>query len=48
MIDELKQRFDYLIIDSAPIGPVSDSLLLKIMLITTIFVVGIMILQKCI
>ena len=39
MIHELKQRFDYLIIDSAPIGPVSDSLLLKDYADTTIFVV---------
>lgn len=39
MIEELKQRFDYLIIDSAPIGPVSDSLLLKDYADTTIFVV---------
>ena len=39
MIDELKNRFDYLIIDSAPIGPVSDSLLLKDYADTTIFVV---------
>ncbi|HUS00537.1 MAG TPA: polysaccharide biosynthesis tyrosine autokinase [Chitinophagaceae bacterium] len=36
---ELKSRFDYLIIDSAPIGPVSDSLLLKDYADTTIFVV---------
>ena len=39
MINELKTRFDYLIIDSAPIGPVSDSLLLKEYADTTIFVV---------
>ena len=39
MIDELKERFDYLIIDSAPIGPVSDSLLLKDYADITIFVV---------
>ena len=39
MIEELKKRFDYLIIDSAPIGPVSDSLLLKDYADTTIFVV---------
>lgn len=39
MINELKNRFDYLIIDSAPIGPVSDSLLLKDYADTTIFVV---------
>ena len=39
MIDELKSRFDYLIMDSAPIGPVSDSLLLKDYADTTIFVV---------
>ncbi|MEO7291484.1 MAG: CpsD/CapB family tyrosine-protein kinase, partial [Ginsengibacter sp.] len=39
MMDELRNRFDYLIIDSAPIGPVSDSLLLKEYADTTIFVV---------
>lgn len=39
MIEEIKARFDYLIIDSAPIGPVSDSLLLKDYADTTIFVV---------
>ena len=39
MIAELKTRFDYLIIDSAPIGPVSDALLLKDYADTTIFVV---------
>jgi capsular exopolysaccharide synthesis family protein len=39
MIDELKNRFDYLILDSAPIGPVSDSLLLKDYANSTIFVV---------
>ncbi len=39
MIEEIKTRFDYLIIDSAPIGPVSDSLLLKDYADTTIFVV---------
>ena len=39
MIEEIKKRFDYLIIDSAPIGPVSDSLLLKDYADTTIFVV---------
>ena len=39
MMDELKRRFDILIIDSAPIGPVSDSLLLKDYADTTIFVV---------
>lgn len=39
MIEELKSRFDYLIIDSAPIGPVSDSLLLKDYADTTVFVV---------
>ena len=39
MIEELKTRFDYLIIDSAPIGPVSDSLLLKDYADTTVFVV---------
>jgi len=39
MMEELKKKFDYLIIDSAPIGPVSDSLLLKDYADTTIFVV---------
>lgn len=39
MMEELKSRFDYLIIDSAPIGPVSDSLLLKDYANSTIFVV---------
>ncbi len=39
MMEELKARFDYLIIDSAPIGPVSDSLLLKEYADTTVFVV---------
>ena len=39
MMDELKQRFDYLIIDSAPIGPVSDSQLLNKYADTTVFVV---------
>jgi capsular exopolysaccharide synthesis family protein len=39
MIETLKERFDILIIDSAPIGPVSDSLLLKDYVDTTIFVV---------
>lgn len=39
MVEDLKSRFDYLIIDSAPIGPVSDSLLLKDYADTTIFVV---------
>ena len=39
MVEELKKRFDYLIIDSAPIGPVSDSLLLKDYADTTIFLV---------
>jgi capsular exopolysaccharide synthesis family protein len=39
MMDEIKSKFDYLIIDSAPIGPVSDALLLKDFADTTIFVV---------
>ena len=39
MMADLKTRFDYLIIDSAPIGPVSDSLLLKDYADTTLFVV---------
>jgi len=39
LISDLKARFDYLIIDSAPIGPVSDAFLLKDFADTTIFVV---------
>lgn len=39
MINEIKSRFDYLIMDSAPVGPVSDSLLLKDYADNTIFVV---------
>lgn len=39
MIAILKSQFDILIIDSAPIGPVSDSLLLKEFVDSTIFVV---------
>ena len=39
MMEELKSRFDYIIIDSAPIGPVTDSQLLAIYADTTIFVV---------
>jgi capsular exopolysaccharide synthesis family protein len=39
LITELKGMFDILIIDSAPIGPVSDSLLLKDYADTTMFVV---------
>ena len=39
MIEDIKSRFDYLIIDSAPIGPVSDSLLLKDYADSTIFVI---------
>lgn len=39
MIAELRTRFDFLIIDSAPIGPVSDSLLLKDYADSTIFVI---------
>ena len=39
MMEELKKRYDYLIIDSAPIGPVTDSLLLNKYADTTVFVV---------
>ncbi len=39
MIEELKKRFDYLIIDSAPVGPVTDSQLLHEYAQTTIYVV---------
>ena len=39
MIAELKKQFDYLIIDSAPIGPVTDSQLLNSYVQTTIYVV---------
>ncbi len=39
MLAEIKERFDYIIIDSAPIGPVTDSQLLNKYAETTIFVV---------
>lgn len=39
MMEELKARFDYVIIDSAPIGPVTDSQLLAKYANTTIYVV---------
>lgn len=39
LIFQLKERFDYLVIDSAPIGPVSDSLLLKDYADATMFVI---------
>ena len=39
MMDELNDRFDYIIMDSAPIGPVTDSQVLGVYAATTIFVV---------
>ena len=39
MMDLLKERFDYIIIDSAPIGPVTDSQLLGVFADTTVYVV---------
>lgn len=39
MLDELKSKFDYVIIDTAPIGPVTDAQLLTQFAETTIFVV---------
>lgn len=39
MMELLKERFDYIIIDSAPIGPVTDSQLLASYADTTIYVV---------
>ena len=39
MMDLLKEQFDYIIIDSAPIGPVTDSQLLAVYANTTIYVV---------
>lgn len=39
MIKELKSRFDYVIIDSAPIGPVTDSQLLAGYADTTVYVI---------
>ena len=39
MMEELKTRFDYIIIDSAPIGPVTDSQLLSGYADTTVYVI---------
>ncbi len=39
MMEEISRRFDYVIIDSAPVGPVSDSLLLSQFADITIFVI---------
>lgn len=39
MMEELKKRFDYIIIDSAPIGPVTDSQLLSGYADTTVYVI---------
>lgn len=39
MMEELKKRFDYIIIDTAPIGPVSDAQLISDYVDTTLFVV---------
>ena len=39
MMEEIKSRFDYVIIDSAPIGPVTDSQLLAKYADTTVYVV---------
>jgi capsular exopolysaccharide synthesis family protein len=39
MMELLKERFDYIIIDSAPIGPVTDSQLLSVFADTTVYVV---------
>ncbi len=39
MMEELKKMFDYIIIDSAPIGPVTDSQLLGKYADTTLFVI---------
>ena len=39
MMEEIKKQFDYVIIDSAPIGPVTDSQLLGKYAQTTVFVV---------
>lgn len=39
MMELLKGRFDYVIIDSAPIGPVTDSQLLGVFANTTVYVV---------
>jgi len=39
MMDELKKKFDYIIIDTAPIGPVTDAQLLAPYINTTLYVV---------
>ena len=39
MMDDLKSRFDYIIIDTAPVGPVSDAHLISSFADTTLFVV---------
>jgi capsular exopolysaccharide synthesis family protein len=39
MMAELKARFDYVIIDTAPVGPVSDAFLLKQYVDATIYIV---------
>ncbi len=39
LLEELKRKFDYIIIDTAPIGPVTDAQLLSQFADTTIFVV---------
>ncbi len=39
MMAQLKEKFDYIIIDSAPIGPVTDSQLISIYADTTLYVV---------
>lgn len=39
MMDELKARFDYLILDTAPIGLVTDALLINKYIGTTLFVI---------
>ena len=39
MMAEPNRRFDYIIIDTAPIGPVTDAQLLTVYADTTIFVV---------
>ncbi len=39
MMAEVKERFDYVILDSAPVGPVADSFLLKDFADATVFIV---------
>lgn len=39
LIEEVKERFDYVILDSAPVGPVADSFLLKDYADATVFIV---------